>query len=195
MQGDSDAALWLAATSGSQRAFVEIFDRYRKRVLAAAFRQTDSFDLAEEATAVVFLELWRLRKKVRIVDDSLLPWLFVVTTNVCRNLTRAKRRYSVMLAKLPPGADEPDVADGVGEDIAREETRRRVRQALASLDARDQVVVQLVMLEGYTVADAATALGLPVGTVKSRLYRARGRLRTILAPADIPWREEDADER
>lgn len=185
-EDDSDAALWLEAVSGTERAFVVIFDRYRARVFRAAYRRALNVSQAEEAVAIVFLEAWRLRERVRIVDGLLLPWLLAVTTLVTSNLARSQRRYSRMLAQLPPPDKQEDPFADVDERLDGRARTQAVTAALTSLAPRDRAVVELCFLDELTMLEAAAALDLPLGTVKSRLHRARAQLRTKLEAADIP---------
>lgn len=182
---ESDAALWLEAVSGTEHAFVIIFDRYRARIFRAAYRRTGDVGQAEEAVAIVFFEVWRLRQRVRIVDGSLLPWLLAVTTRVSFNLSRSRRRYARMIAQLPPPADQVDHSIGVDEQIDNRGRAVALTSALASLSSGDRAVVELCLMEELPLAAAAAALDLPVGTVKSRLHRARRQLRTKLEGPDI----------
>lgn len=195
-EDDSDAALWLEALSGTEHAFVIIFDRYRARIFRAAYRRTGDIGQAEEAVAIVFLEAWRLRKRVRIVDGSLLPWLLAVTTRVTYNLTRAQRRYSRMIAQLPPPLEQEDHSPHVEERLDGRDRREALRTAIESLSPGDRAVVELCLVEELPMAAAASALNLPIGTVKSRLNRARRQLRTKLEGPDISMhpRTSNADE-
>jgi RNA polymerase sigma-70 factor (ECF subfamily) len=140
---------------------------------------------AEEAVAIVFLEAWRLRKRVRLVDGSLLPWLLAVTSRVTSNVARSQRRYARMLAELPPPESQESPFVELDERLDGEVRRQAVADAIRSLAPRDRAVVELCLIEELPLADAAAALDLPVGTVKSRLHRARGQLRTKLEAADI----------
>lgn len=177
---ESDSALWLEAVSGTERAFVTIFDRYRARIFRAAFRRTGSVGDAEEVVAIVFFEAWRLRKRVRIVDGSLLPWLLTVTSHVTSNLSRSQRRYARMIAQLPPPADQEDHAAHIDEALDGRARAHAITEALGALAPGDRAVVELCLIEELPMSDAAAALNLPIGTVKSRLHRARRQLRTKL---------------
>ena len=183
---ESDSVLWLEAISGTERAFVTIFDRYRARIFRAAFRRTNSVGDAEEIVAIVFLEAWRLRRRVRIVDGSLVPWLLTVTTHVTSNLTRSHRRYARMIAKLPPTAEQQDHSAHIDDLLDGRSRTHAVSHALGALTTGDRAVVELCLIEELTMSDAAAALNVPIGTVKSRLHRARLQLRTKLSTADIP---------
>lgn len=184
-EDESDATLWLQAVSGTERAFVVIFDRCRTRIFRAAYRRVLDVSQAEEAVAIVFLEAWRLRKRVRIVDGSLLPWLLAVTARVTSNLSRSQRRYARMVAQLPPPQQQENLFIDVDERLDSLDRRQVVAAAIMSLAPRDRAVVELCFLEELPMAEAAAALDLPLGTVKSRLHRARAQLRTKLEAADI----------
>lgn len=184
-EDESDAALWLEAVSGTERAFVVIFDRYRTRIFRSAYRRLLDVSQAEEAVAIVFLEVWRLRKRVRIVDGSLLPWLLAVTARVTANLSRSQRRYARMVAQLPPPEQKENPFIDVDERMDGHDRRRAIAAAIMSLAPRDRAVVELCLLEEVPMAEAAAALDLPLGTVKSRLHRARAQLRTKLAAEGI----------
>jgi RNA polymerase sigma factor (sigma-70 family) len=157
---------WQRALDGDGEAFGRIFDAHRDRVFRHSLRLVGSWADADDVVATVFLECWRRRASVRVVDGSLLPWLLVTATNVSRNLTRSSRRYRALLDRLPPPVPAPDYE--LEESTALD--------ALRNLSRQHQQVLVLCVLEGYLEADAARALGVPVGTVKSRLARARRRL-------------------
>ncbi|WP_235452318.1 RNA polymerase sigma factor [Frigoribacterium sp. Leaf8] len=177
---DSDAALWLAAVSGSDSAFAKLFDRHRLRVFRKALLRTENVQDAEDVVAAVFFEAWRNRKKVRIVDDSILPWLLTVTVNVALNLNRSKRRYRRLLALLPPPEDTVEVAQAVDGYLDGQAVRSRLISSLKGLSAIDQSIVELALVEELPLAAVAAALDLPIGTVKSKLHRARKKLQSNL---------------
>ena len=122
--------------------------------------------------------LWRKRVAVRLVDGSPLPWLLNTVSNAARNLERSGRRYRTLIARAP-------AADHGGEPTARDESG--VLAALKRLPAREQSVIVLTVLEGYPERAAAETLGIPVGTVKSRLARAKARLRDEMAAMEASW--------
>lgn len=161
---------------GDPAALAVLFDRHGDRIYNHCFRCTGSWAEAEDATATVFLEVWRHRQRVRIHDGSALPWLYGVATNVCRNLTRSRRRHSRALAALPRPTAEPDHAERVTERVSSEGRMREVLVAIESLPQREREVLALIAWSGLTYEQAAAALDVPVGTVRSRLSRARARL-------------------
>lgn len=174
-----EAADWLAAKAGDSTAFARVFDRHRDRVFGQALRLIRDPHDAEDVTALVFLEAWRKRASVRMVEGSVIGWLLVTTNYVVHNLTRSTRRYRAVLERLPKPTvrdDHPDHADEVGDRIDQDARDARVRAAFARLSEADQNVMTLCVLEELTMEQAAAVLGVPAGTVKSRLSRAKARL-------------------
>jgi RNA polymerase sigma-70 factor (ECF subfamily) len=171
---EADADDWARAVAGDGDAFGRIFDRHRDRVRRHGYRLAPRPGDVDDLVAITFFEAWRHRARVRVVDGSVLPWLLVTATNVARNLRRSSARYSALLERLPAAESGPDPADIVSHDV-------EVR--LARLPLADRQVLTLCVLEGYSERDAATALGIAPGTVKSRLSRARRRFLSTEAGA------------
>jgi RNA polymerase sigma-70 factor (ECF subfamily) len=144
-------------------ALAALFDRYGDRIYNHCFRHLADWAEAEDATSSVFLEVWRHRRRVRLHDGSALPWLYGVATNVCRNAGRSRRRYLRAVARVPAPAAEPDHAELVTDRVE-------------ALPPREREVLGLVAWAGLSYEQAAAALDVPVGTVRSRLSRARARL-------------------
>lgn len=163
---------WTFVLHGDGEAFGRIFDRHRDRVYRHSLRLVPVAADAQDVVAVTFLEAWRRRHAVRVVDGSLLPWLLVTATNVSRNLTRTSRRHRALLERLPleRSTFEPEC------DAEESETQTALRR----LSLADQRVLTLCVLEGLSEREAAEALGVPTGTVKSRLSRAKARLRGLV---------------
>ncbi|AZZ56807.1 hypothetical protein C5E09_12535 [Rathayibacter iranicus] len=182
---ESDAALWLEAVAGAERAFAAIFGRHRARVFRKAYARVRNVHDAEDVVAMVFFEAWCLRAKVRIVDGSLLPWLLAVTTNVTLNNDRAARRYRRLLAKVPE-APQSDPVPELDERLDLRERTNQLTQSIRRLSQSERVVVDLCLIEELTMTSAASVLDVPVGTVKSRLFAARRKLRTYLGDQEIP---------
>ncbi|ALJ21138.1 RNA polymerase sigma factor [Microbacterium sp. No. 7] len=166
-----DRELWARVRGGDEAALAEVFDLHAPRVFRHACRLLTSREDAKDAVAIAFFELWRKRATVRLVDGSPLPWLLNTVANAARNLERSARRYRALLARVPATEhhDAPAAPDESG-----------ALAALRRLPEREQNVLVLSVLEGYPERAVATTLGIPVGTVKSRLARAKKRLRDDL---------------
>jgi RNA polymerase sigma-70 factor (ECF subfamily) len=171
--GTHDDLDWSLVRGGDGEAFGRVYDRHLQRVKRHCRRIADRPEDADDLVAITFLEAWRRRGSVRFVDGSLLPWLLVTATNAGRNLQRSARRHRALLERL---AREPLADTDFDLDDAEQ-----TRLALAGLSGKHREVLALCVLEGYSEREAADALGVPTGTIKSRLSRAKGELRTTLA--------------
>ncbi|GGW05736.1 hypothetical protein GCM10010230_46190 [Streptomyces narbonensis] len=168
--------------AGDPSAFAELFDSHARSVYNHAFRLTGDWSVAEDVMAATYLEAWRLRQKVDPEGGSLRPWLLGVATNVARNHCRGNRRYRrAASAYAAAGAAEAAMPDHASEVAGRLDDRRRIAatlRALGTLRRTEREVLVLCLWEGLAYTEAAAALGVPVGTVRSRLSRARAKLRT-----------------
>ncbi len=173
---DSDARLVDEMRRGDSAALAALFDRHGDAVYTYCFRRTASWHTAEDATQTVFLELWRGRAKAAAFDDSALPWLYGIARNVCRTRDRSARRLRSALGRVRHEAAAPDHADHVVRRVDSERRMATVLEAIGELPAHERDVFELVVWAGESYAAAAVALDLPVGTVRSRLSRARHRL-------------------
>lgn len=182
--GLSDQQLWSrAAEDHVGDAFGCLFERHADAVYAHCFRRTGVWSMAEDLTSVVFLEAWRRRREVRFCGDSVLPWLLGVANNATRNGQRALRRNRRLLAKLPPPEPVPDIADDTAHRADQERAMRWLLAELRGLKEAEREVLALCDWAGLSYTEAAAAIGVPVGTVRSRLARARRHLRNRAAPA------------
>jgi RNA polymerase sigma factor (sigma-70 family) len=165
---------------GDPDAFGVLFDDYARAVHSLGYRLTGSSQEAEEIVSLTFLEAWRLRAGVEPDGDSLRPWLLGIAVNVVRNFSRASRRHRAAMARLPAPSPVPDFADEVAGRIDDTARLAVVRAAFRRLRPAEQDVIALCTWSGLDYAAAASALGVPVGTVRSRLSRARNRLRELV---------------
>jgi RNA polymerase sigma factor (sigma-70 family) len=170
--------------AGDKDAFGVLFEQHARAVYNHAFRLTSDWSTAEEVVSLTFLEAWRLRSTIRPEGDSLLPWLLGIAVNVTRNVSRSARRQRAAMSRLRPAGDLSDFADELAgriDDAARLEV---VRAALGRLRRGEREVLALCVWSGLNYAEAAEALGVPVGTVRSRLSRARRKLQKLAAAAE-----------
>ncbi|MFF7139257.1 RNA polymerase sigma factor [Streptomyces sp. NPDC008196] len=172
--------------AGDPDAFAELYDQCARSVYNHAFRLTADWSVAEDVMSATFMEAWRRRDSIEAEGGSLRPWLLGIATNVSRSHGRGNRRYRAA-ASAAAQAGVVEVADHAEETAGRVDDRRRIAAtltALGSLRRPEREVLVLCLWEGLEYADAARALGVPVGTVRSRLSRARSRLRK-LAEAEL----------
>ncbi|MDQ1129428.1 RNA polymerase sigma factor (sigma-70 family) [Microbacterium sp. SORGH_AS 888] len=177
----SDAELLFRVSRGDEGAYRDLIHRHEASCYRVALAMTRTTWDAEEAVGSAFAELWRRRDRVRLVDESVRPWLLTVVSFAAKNQLRGLGRYRRLLAKVPREDAVPDHADEVARLLDGAVIGREVRDALARLRAVDAALVVLCLVEGLTMREAALATGVPEGTVKSRLSRAKARLRQDLA--------------
>ncbi len=156
---------------------VRLWDEHAQRIYRYCFRRTADRELAEDLTSIVFLEAWRRRGKLELAAEAELPWLYGIAANVLRNQWRRQRRYRAALARLPRPRDEADLAQDAVDHLADQEQMRRLVKKLRALPQIEQDVLTLCAWEELTPKEAAVALGIPEATVRTRLHRARTRLR------------------
>lgn len=183
--------MWQRMLAGEARAFGVIWDRHHDRVFGHLLVTGVDRSDADELTGTAFLEAWRRRSSVRFVDGSLLPWLLVTAGNVAKNAHRARRRYRAVIDRLPPPGLAPDPAETVA---ARHDPRVRLaREVLQAARPADRELVALTAIEGFTVAEAAQALGLSESAARMRLARLRERL-GIGSSSHSPARSSETSE-
>lgn len=169
--------------AGDRDAFGLLFDEHAHAVYNLGFRLTANWSAAEEVVSLTFLEAWRLRSRIDPGGEPLRPWLLGIAANVCRNLARASRRHQAALSRLPPPPPVPDFADELAGRLDDEARLREAGEALGALRGGERAVIALCVWAGLDYAAAAKALGVPVGTVRSRLSRARRKLRKLVPAA------------
>jgi RNA polymerase sigma factor (sigma-70 family) len=173
-----DSALWERSRAGDSDAFGVLFERYAKSIYNFCFRRVGEWSVAEDLVSVVFLEAWRRRDK-ELPAGKVLPWLYGIATNVVRNRRRSQRRYAAALGRVARPRPDPDFSAAVDGRLDDEVRMRELVPLLSTLARRELDVLALCTWSELSYEDAALALGIPVGTVRSRLSRARARLREL----------------
>ena len=163
--------------SDDHTLFAELFHRHASELLRYCFRRTADAALAEDLVSLVFLEAWRRRGDLRREADPR-PWLYGIATNVVRQGWRSRRRHAAALARIAQGAQRGESA---AEVVAREHEMRALLGHISRLPGRERDVLALCVWSELSYEQAARALAIPVGTVRSRLSRARARLRDMAA--------------
>ncbi|WP_427890731.1 RNA polymerase sigma factor [Kribbella sp. GL6] len=181
-----DGLLWQRAAEGDSEAFGQLYDRHAQAVYTFLYRRTGSWSDAEDLTSTVFLHAWRRREDVVLDRDSALPWLLRTADYTVRNEWRAKLRYRravaaahVLVADVRDHAD--DVAARLDDDLRIQEARALLKR----LPKHEREIVELCIWAGLDQQAAAVALDVPLGTVKSRLSRARKHLRELNLPTPL----------
>ena len=181
--GTCDADL-IRLSAAEPEQFAVLFRRHSGALHRYVARRLGT-DAAEDIVAEVFLTAFRQRDRYQPSQPDARPWLYGIATNLIGRHRRAEVRLYRALART--GADpvtEP-FTDEVDARVTAAGTARPLAAALAQLPAAHRHALLLVAWGDLTYEQAATSLGVPVGTVRSRISRARARLRTALADQDI----------
>jgi len=186
----TDEQLVERAQAGDRGALGELLERYERRTYNLAFRlmgnHADACDAAQEALVRVCIRLHNFRG-----DSAFSTWLYRVVTNTC--LDELRRRGRGRHASLDDGLQmeegtvprqAADEAQGPVEYAERHEVQAAVQRAIARLPYEYRVVVILRDIQDLSYQEIATVLDTTLGTVKSRLHRARQALRTIIADTE-----------
>ena len=193
MHGEA-TRLMLAAKDGDRTAFDTLVETVRGRAFQLARALVGSNDDAMELCQDAFLKVYRARETFR-EGQAFEPWFHRIVKNTCYSFLRDKKRVKPISDLASPG-DEEDfdyqiVDDDAGPGDASESGERAAFfwKAFRALSARDREILALRHFQERSYAEIARALGIPQGTVMSRLFHARRRLREALDPSVFPPEE------
>ena len=183
-----EAALIRTAKRGDLDAFNRLVIEYQRLAFNLAYRIMGDSSQAEDAAQEAFISAYRALRRFR--GGSFRAWLMRIVTNACYDeIRRRKRRPAASLDELTEDRDDllqdsPDpLHTGVSlpeQEASRAELRQAIERCLDALADEFRIVAVLIDIQGYDYREAAQVIDVPVGTVKSRLARARGRLRDCL---------------
>jgi RNA polymerase sigma factor (sigma-70 family) len=165
---------------GPDDHFAEVYRTSGTAVLGYALRRCTSREDALDVVAETFATAWRRRADLPADQAEARPWLFGIARHCLANSARSAVRSGRLGTRLA-GAFVPDAVPDPAVVHEQSVAARRMRDALEELPDEDRELVTLVAWEGLTPAGAAAVLGLTPGAARTRLYRARTRLRTALA--------------
>ncbi len=171
------------AKEGDLKAFEEIYQMYHRRIYNAVYGMLGDPDDAQDVTQDVFMRLYDALPTLR-ADEAFSTYLYRIALNLCRDRARRKKRVRFQSMDTPRADDEGDVEpmefpDGgklPEEILTGDELQRRVREAVLTLSNDHKAVIVMHHFQGMEVNDIARILGVPTGTVKSRLARGRDQL-------------------
>lgn len=172
----NDVTDWPLVADGDPDAFARIFDRHADLVFKFARRRVGDVAVAEDITAQVFLETWRRRREVTLLDGSLRAWLLGIARNLQRRHWRATERKIRAIERLPPVDGAPDTGDAVAHRLDAINELAQVQRKVDGLSDDHREVLLLAVWEGLSYDEIALVLDVPIGTVRSRLARARQNL-------------------
>jgi RNA polymerase sigma-70 factor (ECF subfamily) len=174
----------IAASLVEPARFAELFDRHYPAILRYLRRRVGP-ELADDLAAEVFTLAFGQRHRYRSERPDAAAWLYGIAGNLLRQHARAEQRRLRAYARVVPDSAGPDVGDGVAERVDAAVAARHAALAVADLPAEQREVLLLVAWADLDYAGIARALGVPPGTVRSRLHRARQRLRRQLGWAAV----------
>ena len=177
---NNDAALIQRVLAGDDTAFSALVKKYQRSVHALAWRKIGDFHIAEDITQETFLKAYQKLSTLKEVQ-SFASWLYVITANQCKAWLRKKRMWTQALEDTSSAQLEQATYSGhiiaENERMTTETQREVVKKLLAKLQESDRTVITLYYLGGMTYEEISNFMGVSVGAIKSRLHRARQRLK------------------
>lgn len=178
-----EADLISRSQSGDLEAFNAIVERYQSHVYNLSARIMGNLASAEDATQETFISAYRAIRRYR--GGSFRGWLLRIATNQCYDMLRAMKRRpadSLDESLQNPGFRLPSSGESPEQIALRGELAEQIQRAILTLPDDQRAVVVLIDVQGFSYEEAAQAAGTSIGTIKSRLSRARARLREQLSP-------------
>ena len=181
-----DRELWERLRDADEQALADLFHRHSDAVYNFAFRRTSSWASAEDVVQATFVALWRRARADRIdrlTLDSARPLLLVMAGYECGNVLRSSRRQAALTDRIElidHSGTVPDHSAAAAARVDDERAMSEIRRLLLRIPVKQREAVELVIGSECSIAEAAQALGVPEGTVKSRLARARTRLAGLI---------------
>jgi RNA polymerase sigma factor (sigma-70 family) len=175
----SDEALLALVSRSDEEALAQLYDRYGRVAYGLSLRILRDPALAEDAVQEAFLTVWRSAGGFLAERAKPSTWILTLVHRRAVDLVRREDRRRGDPPELVPAVS----SEAVDETAAVREQRRSVQAALAQLPAEQREALELAYYGGLTQAELAERLGLPLGTVKSRMFAALSRLRELLETA------------
>lgn len=176
----SDATCVRRIQRGDTDAFEVLVRRHEKTIFNLVYRMVGDYDDAAETTQEVFLSAYRAIGQFR-GDANFSTWLYRIALNHANTRRKSVITRQRRLLPLENMDSASDTQTGPAETLEKKEIRERVQQALNELEPEDAAVILLRDLQDHSYEEVAEVLNLPLGTVKSRLHRARQALKSRLA--------------
>ncbi len=180
MKSFSDEELVKLTLAGDQEAFGELVNRYNKQIYSLAYRLTnnvaDAQDLGQEAFVKIYQNLAKYEQ-----DRDFFPWMYKVATNVFYSILRRNSLKTVSTDEVAELEEREADWEMQPEKVAEVKADRKIlEQALAELPEKYRVPIVLRYLEDLSYQQIAEIMDLPVSTIETRLYRAKGLLQKII---------------
>ena len=177
-----DELLLRRAQSGDPEAFERLMEPLEQLVWRVCWHYTGNREAAEDCGQEAMIRIWRNLANYR-GECALESWVYRIAANCCMDWLRKKKRdRSVSVEPLrEQGFDPADTSPGTAEQVVAEDERQRLREAISLLPDEQREALILTQLEKVPYEEAARALGVSEGTVKSRVNRAKTRLKELLS--------------
>lgn len=172
---DDDQTLVAAALSGRPEAFGTLVERYDRAVYHLAYRTMRDAEEARDVAQEAFFKAYRSLRTFKS-GSKFSTWIFAIAYHACCDRLARRKRYSN--DEMPERAD---TAAGPEQQAVASDEARRLRAAIEALPEKYRTVITLYHLQGRQYDEIAEVLGMPMGTVKTHLFRAKEQLRRILA--------------
>jgi RNA polymerase sigma factor (sigma-70 family) len=179
----ADDAAVIEASRREPEQFALLFDKHAPHLYRYLARRADR-QVADDLVAETFLAAFAKRDRYDLSYADARPWLYGIATNLINQHHREEARQDRISRAAAVAPEVPGHADRVAADVTAQAMRSLLDEALAALQAGDRDVLLLIAWEQLTYQEVSRALAIPVGTVRSRLHRARTKLRQVLAGTD-----------
>jgi RNA polymerase sigma-70 factor (ECF subfamily) len=176
----ADDATVIEGSWREPQRFAALFDRHAPRIHRYLARRVGQ-QIADDLVAETFLAAFSKRRRYDLSHHDASPWLYGIATNLVGQHRREEARQYRIRQAAPPEPEQPGHAERVAAAVTAQAMRTLLAAALAELAPPDRDVLLLIAWEQLTYTETARAVGVPVGTVRSRLHRARQQVRRILA--------------
>lgn len=190
-QSVDDAAL-IEQSLREPEAFAQLYDRHAPYIHRYVTRRLGA-NVAEDVVADTFLDAFRQRGRYRSDQADARPWLYGIAANIIGKHRRSETRMLRALARTGNDAVAQSYADRVDDRVSADAARRPIAQALAALSPKYRDVLLLIAWADLSYEETGQALGISVGTVRSRLHRARKKVRAALGGEDPSSNIEEID--
>jgi RNA polymerase sigma-70 factor (ECF subfamily) len=185
--GDGERRLVEAARRGDHRAFEALVVKYQDRIYRVVQRMVGGSDVVDDIAQEVFIRAYRSIGDFK-GESSLYTWLYKIALNLCRNYYRTRGRRPVHEEIGEDGSATVLEAEGGSpeDEVFRREFWEQLRRGLDGLAEEQREAVVLCDLEGMSYEEMADVMGIPIGTVRSRIFRGRRALQERLTAFHAP---------
>lgn len=174
-----DSELVAATLGGNPEAFATLVERYDRSVYHLAYRTMHDTEEARDATQEAFFKAYRSLSTFK-PGAKFSTWIFAIAYHACCDRLNRRKRYS-----SEPLPERADSSPGPAEAAIASDEARRLHTAIALLPEKYRTVITLYHLQGKQYDEIASVLGVPMGTVKTHLFRAKEQLRKLLTQTEV----------